>query len=375
MTRRRIYSLVMFANIIIWILVSCNRTDNSNLRNQELLTQSPLQTLNRPEPDERGIITYETYQIIVANGQETIAEIAERLNISGEKFALYNGLIPNYRPREKEVLALHEMVSGDQVQVSEGWSNITESEITAKDRKIKKNKISPENNPLRHRIKAGETVYSIARLYNVSVNSLAIWNGLGATLDVKAGREIIIPAATKINTADKTAASAKPQELSNEKSEPVTIETVQSSETDVQTQNKVKKQITTNNSIVSVRPFISPVTGEIVGRYSQGQGTNNNNGIDYQTKALAAVVAVANGKVVLISEISGGEGKIILIKHSDEMITIYGGLTNLIIEKGDNVNQGQKIGEVIQSSDQSFGLLHFEVRRGMKSINPEEMIR
>ena len=45
------------------------------------------------------------------------------------------------------------------------------------------------------------------------------------------------------------------------------------------------------------------------------------------------------------------------------------------LKKGDNVNQAQKIGEVIQSSDQNFGLLHFEVRRGMKSINPEEMIR
>ena len=59
----------------------------------------------------------------------------------------------------------------------------------------------------------------------------------------------------------------------------------------------------------------------------------------------------------------------------NELITIYGRLTNVIVEKGQVVTQGQKIGEVIEDTETKRGIMHFEVRKGMKSIDPETMIR
>ena len=53
--------------------------------------------------------------------------------------------------------------------------------------------VGTPDNPLKHRVEPGDTAYSIARLYNVSVTSLSKWNGLDADLNVIIGRELIIP--------------------------------------------------------------------------------------------------------------------------------------------------------------------------------------
>ena len=72
---------------------------------------------------------------MIASGNETIAQISERLGIAPEKLALYNGLIPNYRPREREMIALPE----DQFKGKSGWSTeITSTAIEkSNDTKIK----------------------------------------------------------------------------------------------------------------------------------------------------------------------------------------------------------------------------------------------
>ena len=50
-----------------------------------------------------------------------------------------------------------------------------------------------------HRVENGETIYSIARLYNVSVTSLAKLNKLDAEFTIYIGQDIIVPIATTEN--------------------------------------------------------------------------------------------------------------------------------------------------------------------------------
>jgi murein DD-endopeptidase MepM/ murein hydrolase activator NlpD len=339
-----------------------------------------IDTLTRKNPDSRGIITYDTYQILVASGEETVGQIANRLDINEEKLALYNGLISNYRPRKNEIIAIPDT----QFISSSGWSTeITQQAI--QDNSTTKTKVSLASNPLRHRVKQGETIYSLAREYNVSVNSLATWNGLGPDLDIKTGREIIIPAAAVVpRTTSKTA--KKNSVISLQTKSLKTIETLKDelSKNESVTRKKDKIEIPSTlaqgnklpaTKIISVRPFITPVKGNIVSYYTQNKGSGNNNGVDYKTLPLETVRAVSNGTIVLISDIVGGNGKIILIRHQDNFITIYGRLTNVVVQKGQEVTQGLKIGEVIADLDTDSGLMHFEVRKGMKSIDPESMIR
>ena len=203
-----IYTLIL---ITLFFNASCRTTIKEPLKETPPDNYNQMSTFNRGEPDERGIITFDTYQILIANGSETIAQIAERLELDKEKLALSNGLIPNYRPREREMIILPENV----FMASSGWSK----EITAE--KIKQNvskeqKTDRKNDPLRHRVKEGETVYSLAREYNVSVNSLATWNGLGPELDIKTGREIIIPTAASTVSTKNTVKESNQESLSQE---------------------------------------------------------------------------------------------------------------------------------------------------------------
>lgn len=376
--------LLIFAFILSVLITNsaCRSTIKEPLAQPTLNQYNQIDTLARKDPDSRGIITYDTYQIFVANGKETIAQIATRLDITGEKLALYNGLISNYRPRANEIIAIPE----NQFISSSGWSTeITQQAIQKK--QLISEKVSSASNPLRHRVKQGETVYSLAREYNVSVNSLATWNGLGPDLDIKTGREIIIPAAV---TTDQSGSKKKkinqnlpvqskglkqPKEKSLKQPVKITNSVNKIQKKSDVISNSAQKNSPPDIKIVSVRPFIAPVNGKIVNKYTQNKGSNNNNGVDYATQPLEAVKVVSDGTILLISDIVGGNGKIILVKHLEELITIYGRLTNISVIKGQEVKQGEKIGEVVLDNKTKEGLMHFEVRKGMKSIDPETMIR
>ena len=67
----------------------------------------------------------------------------------------------------------------------------------------------PLIDPVRHRVEAGETAYSIARLYGVSVTALASWNGLGPDLAVRENQELLIPIVSDANRIS-TAADGTP---------------------------------------------------------------------------------------------------------------------------------------------------------------------
>ena len=93
------------------VLFSCKSNNNFDTKNQfENTFQESI--LERPLPDSRGIITYKNYQILVAKGDETVEQIANRLNINPERLASYNGVVLTYLPRVEEVLALPIKISG-----------------------------------------------------------------------------------------------------------------------------------------------------------------------------------------------------------------------------------------------------------------------
>lgn len=110
-----------------------------------------------------------------------------------------------------------------------------------------------------------------------------------------------------------------------------------------------------------------PVQGDIIREYSEGP--NGNDGIDIRARAGSPVVAAADGEVVLLSQASRDSDNkaILLIRHPDDLFTVYSGLTETLIEKGNRVERGQILG-VIASGEEEF--LHFEVRIGTKSTDP-----
>ena len=351
--------------LFLIFLVSCK--SSNQFSSQDVISERPL-------PDERGIIDYQNYQILVANGNETVAQIAQRLKIDPTKLASYNGVFSSYLPREKEVLALPKKIKNGDLE----W-NIENARESIQNIEVEKSNIGTLNNPIKHRVEIGDTAYSVARLYNVSVTSLAKWNGLDADLNIIVGRELIIPVVLsseqKNNVTEINAASSeKTNNLKNNEKKPTKNEPTKQNIED-------SKEITEEKTVTkksTIQKYIRPVDGVILRKYNPTAIKNKNEGIDFSAAPGTKIKSTAEGVVALISEPVGGLGKIILIKHKDSVISIYGRVKDIKVIKGQRVEAGQIIGSVERSfmeneKNETENYLHFELRKGTKSIDPEPL--
>jgi len=61
---------------------------------------------------------------------------------------------------------------------------------------------------------------------------------------------------------------------------------------------------------------------------------------------------------------------VIIIQHPEEWITIYAHNSKNLVHQGQIVKKGQKIAASGQSGRASGPHLHFEIRKGVKPLNP-----
>jgi len=339
-----------------------NGIDLSRVTNTFQRQSEAIPSINRPSADRRGVITYETYQVIVAREDDSLASMATRIGLTATELADANGLPLRYTPRLGEVLVLPENVGGAIVASPSGWS--AEIATTAIENATPSNReaeVGSPSEPLRHRVVAGETAYIIAREYNVSVTALASWNGLGSDLGVRAGQQLIIPVADTDNIAPPppTPAPVAPPAVQPATPAPAV--------TPVPAPTPVPTPPASNPSA----PFTTPVQGAVSRGY-QPTGRNKNEGVDYTTSANAPVHAAGDGTVALVSESLGGLGTIVLIRHSNDLMTVYGRVTDVTVAKGETVSQGQRIGKVATADTPT---MHFEVRVGTESVNPTRYLQ
>ena len=119
-----------------------------------------------------------------------------------------------------------------------------------------------------------------------------------------------------------------------------------------------------------------PVRGEIVGHFGTEThprwGTvTMNNGIDIGVAIGTPVHSVAKGRVDYVSEDFGTYGQMIVLNHGDGYYTLYGHLSQISVAVGQEVTPGQTIGRSGDTGSLKGAILHFEVRKGGQSLNPE----
>ncbi len=97
--------------------------------------------------------------------------------------------------------------------------------------------------------------------------------------------------------------------------------------------------------------------------------TTKNNGIDIVSAFGNSVFAVAPGKVVYAGRFMG-YGNMILLDHQDGYYSLYGHLSEMLVNVGDEVTKGRIIGRIGESGSLSGPLLHFELRKDGKPVDP-----
>ncbi|MBE0433053.1 peptidoglycan DD-metalloendopeptidase family protein [candidate division WOR-3 bacterium] len=97
--------------------------------------------------------------------------------------------------------------------------------------------------------------------------------------------------------------------------------------------------------------------------------TTKNNGIDISTNYGDNVYAVAPGKIVYANRFMG-YGNLVLVDHLDGFYSLYGHLAEMLVSTGDEVPAGRIIGRVGESGSLSGPILHFELRKDGKPVDP-----
>ncbi|MEM1343063.1 MAG: peptidoglycan DD-metalloendopeptidase family protein [Pseudomonadota bacterium] len=120
----------------------------------------------------------------------------------------------------------------------------------------------------------------------------------------------------------------------------------------------------------SASRLLRPVEGPVALGFRQSAGGPRNDGVDFAATPGSPVVAAADGEVALVSRALGGLGTIVLVRHADELITVYGRVDEVGVAKGDIVRRGQRLGVVATPDTQTEALMHFEVRQGANSVDP-----
>lgn len=98
-----------------------------------------------------------------------------------------------------------------------------------------------------------------------------------------------------------------------------------------------------------------------------------NSGVDYTSKNVFDVNAIADGKVISVTQ-DDIVGTTIKIEHDNELISVYQSVKDAKVKEKDEVKKGQIIG---QSGTNSIGSdlgnhLHFELYNKNVLVNPEE---
>lgn len=111
--------------------------------------------------------------------------------------------------------------------------------------------------------------------------------------------------------------------------------------------------------------WIWPTEGKVIATFDEGK----NKGVDIAGKAGQPVVAAGAGIVMYAGSGIRGYGNLVIVKHSNNLLSAYAYNRSILVKEKQNVTKGQTIAEM-GDSDADRVKLHFEIRQQGKPVDP-----
>ncbi|MCE3255375.1 MAG: family metallopeptidase [Rickettsiaceae bacterium] len=210
-----------------------------------------------------------------------------------------------------------------------------------------------------YQVATGDTLYSISRKYGMNVNNLVTINNLKEPYSVWVGQMLKVsnnaPADSPASVAYKKAEPVKV--LTQDLSSPAPIK-IEKPKADLEVANK-------NNR------FIWPIKGQVISKFGPKPGGLYNDGINIKAKSGDGVKSVEDGVVAYAGNELRGYGNLIIVKHSGGWISAYGHLDKTKVTRGAKVKKGQSIATVGSTGNVKSPQLYFGLRKGREAVNPQ----
>jgi lipoprotein NlpD len=232
-------------------------------------------------------------------------------------------------------------------------------------------------------VRRGDTLKLIAQDFGQSVHDLVVWNSLDNPNDIRVDQMLrVTPPAAGSETHPGPAVAVAPPHVTGPLGEKkpysdATLAEMQKPEaspsavTAKPIEKPVEKPVETPSAANPEDAAVSwmwPTAGKVVGGFD-----DTRKGLDIGGKAGQPVVAAAAGKVMYAGSGIRGYGNLVIIKHTNNLLSAYAHNKTILVKEGQNVAKGEKIAEM-GNSDTDAVKLHFEIRQQGKPVDPSKFL-
>lgn len=228
-------------------------------------------------------------------------------------------------------------------------------------------------------VQKGDTLYSIGRKFGIPFTKLAEFNQLQSPYEIHVGQVLNLKA-NSTNTAHNkpndtasttddaevvTSAIARP-ELSTS-ADTVTAPTTVPHSTSPATADAGKNVASDLEAIADADiQWQWPLPGKV----STGFDAQNNKGLNITGNPGQAITAAGAGKVIYSGMDVRGYGKLVIIKHNSNLLSVYAHQGNSLVKEGTFVASGEKLATLPSPTNNKPAMLHFEIRQKGKPVDP-----
>ncbi|WP_432379588.1 peptidoglycan DD-metalloendopeptidase family protein [Duganella sp. P38] len=247
-------------------------------------------------------------------------------------------------------------------------------------------------------VKKGDTLLRIALEFGQNYRDLVTWNNLANPNDIKVDQvlRVLPPDSAPNSPGVETAAVIMPPSDKNPAPAPAVKKTGPKGDKKPYTDANLAELQRADNGrdgaapapAAAARPpapaapaapamaaddasltWMWPAEGKVVATFDEGK----NKGVDIAGKAGQQVVAAGAGKVMYAGSGIRGYGNLVIVKHSNNLLSAYAHNRTILVKEGQSVNKGQMIAEMGDSDTDSVKL-HFEIRQQGKPVDPSRFL-
>ena len=233
----------------------------------------------------------------------------------------------------------------------------------------------PSRDGVVYKIKPGDTLSEIAALYRTDSRKISSHNNI-KNGRIIAGKTIFIPGAVEVNThvpeKGNRSTHQSSHNIARSTSKSYKDKAEEIDESYIPADNASNEK---NSKIVLSWPLRGPITSGFGYRIHPFSGKKKfHSGLDIGAEVGTEVKAAGDGKVIF----AGWKdiyGKMIVIAHNNNYITVYAHNSRNLIRLNDIVKKGDTIALSGKTGAVTGAHLHFEIRKGIVPLNPARILK